>query len=69
MLLLIINLTFIKVDEYPTDIALWPTAVTDSMREYWVKKGSEFADIKTRVLKHLKLQMEIGKHDIARRHF
>jgi hypothetical protein len=34
-----------KVDEYPTDTALWPTAV-DSMREYWVKKGSELCQNK-----------------------
>ena len=29
-----------KVGEYPTDITLWPTAVTYSMHEYWIKKGS-----------------------------
>ena len=30
-----------KMDKYPTDIALWPAALTGSMRKYWVKKGSE----------------------------
>ena len=27
--------------EYPTDIGLLPTTVTQSMREYWIKIGSE----------------------------
>ena len=29
-----------------TSIALWPTAVTDCLREYWVKKGSELCQNK-----------------------
>ena len=33
-----------------------------------LRREVNYAKIKTRVLKRLKLQMEIGKHDIARRH-
>ena len=34
-----------------------------------LRREVNYAKIKTRVLRHLKLQMEICKHDIARRHF
>ena len=37
---------FYKVDEDPIDMTLWPTAVTDSLRENWVKKGSELCQNK-----------------------